>query len=257
MNEQLPLLIELQKADSEIAALRKIIDGLPARLSSSEAPFKEAESLLLAAQQNHAALEKKKRAKEQAIEDLQEKIRKIRQRSTEIKTNKEYQAHLKEIETMERDISSTEDDLLVLMEELDESLKVVSGAKARVAAETRTRDLLRAELEKEIVLRQESLKGLVEVRDSLAAKLDPRAYALYRMILKSGRGLAVAEAVNEVCRGCNIHIPPQLFVELRSSDELIQCPQCRRILFYVRTEKDGHHGKSPLTPPLPEDEDDE
>jgi len=257
VNEQLPFLIALQKVDSEIVAQRKVIDTLPARLSSSEAPLKEAESLLLRAQQSHAAIEKKKRAKEQAVEDLQEKIRKIRQRSTDIKTNKEYQAHLKEIETMEREISSTEDDLLVLMEEIDGSVKAVAEAKARVAEEARRSDIRRAELEKEIALREEALSRLVKERDSLAAKLDPSTQRLYGMVRKAGRGLAVAEAVNEVCQGCNIHIPPQLFVELKSTDELLQCPQCGRILFYVRTDKDLPQPKNSMKPAPSEEGDDE
>jgi predicted nucleic acid-binding Zn-ribbon protein len=34
-----------------------------------------------------------------------------------------------------------------------------------------------------------------------------------------------------------MNIPPQLYVEIRKNEEIIQCPQCLRILFYLEADE--------------------
>jgi predicted nucleic acid-binding Zn-ribbon protein len=36
----------------------------------------------------------------------------------------------------------------------------------------------------------------------------------------------------EVCDGCHMSIPPQLYNELQKSNELITCPSCSRIIYW-------------------------
>jgi predicted nucleic acid-binding Zn-ribbon protein len=54
-------------------------------------------------------------------------------------------------------------------------------------------------------------------------------------LIESSGGIAVTEVKGEVCQGCNMNIPPQLYVEIKSNEEIIQCPQCHRILYYKST----------------------
>ena len=48
-----------------------------------------------------------------------QKVEKLKARTSEIKTNKEYPALLKEIETAEKENKAIEDEILVLMEKID------------------------------------------------------------------------------------------------------------------------------------------
>ncbi|MDH4232853.1 MAG: C4-type zinc ribbon domain-containing protein, partial [Nitrospirota bacterium] len=60
----------------------------------------------------------------------------------------------------------------------------------------------------------------------------PDVYSRYKaLLLDSGDGVAVTTARDELCSGCDMHIPPQLYVEIRKNEDIIQCPQCRRILY--------------------------
>ncbi|MYF47801.1 MAG: hypothetical protein F4214_02335, partial [Candidatus Dadabacteria bacterium] len=45
----------------------------------------------------------------------------------------------------------------------------------------------------------------------------------------NGRALALAE--NEKCTSCNINIPPQLYNEILKRTKLVQCPNCKKILY--------------------------
>jgi predicted nucleic acid-binding Zn-ribbon protein len=234
VDEQLHLLVGLQKIDTGILTLRLKIDSAPAVATLEEAPYKQALKTFETAHQNQLALEKKKKTKETLIEDLTEKIRKLKARSSEIKTNKEYQANLKEIEAVEAEIRSAEDDILSVMEVIDAASKSVE-AQGAVLAEAKVRiEALNKEKEKEIALMEQELQTLKAGRKQLADRIEPDLYSLYMNLLKAGRGLAVAEAKKEICSGCNMNIPPQLFVEIKSVGEIFQCPQCRRILYYEK-----------------------
>jgi predicted nucleic acid-binding Zn-ribbon protein len=234
MNEQLRLLIELQKLDSVILSARFRMDAIPAKISSHEEPLKIAEASYEKAKQHNSSLEKKKRDKENKIDDINEKIKKLNQRTSEIKSNVEYQAHLKEIETIKNKLTMEEDELLAIMELIEESSKILESEKAHIAEEKSKINAIKKELEKETLQCEEELKRLKEDRKRVSEKIDSDIYNQYVSLLKTCRGTAVVEAEDEICKGCNIHIPPQLFVEIKTSGEIIHCPQCRRILYYVK-----------------------
>ncbi len=234
MEEQLQLLVDLQKLDTNILTLRYKIDSMPSHIAAEEAPYKEARKAYEAAHQQQLTLVKKKKDKERQIEDSAEKIKKLRARSSEIKTNKEYQAHLKEIESVESEIRLAEDDVLSLMEVIETVSKTTEAENARLTAAKDKAEALNKERAKEIEFIEQELQALKEKRRLLADKIGPELYTRYMNLLKAGRGCAVAEVIKEVCQGCNMNIPPQLFVEIKNSDTLLQCPQCRRILYFVK-----------------------
>ncbi|MBZ0156134.1 MAG: hypothetical protein K8I29_07950 [Alphaproteobacteria bacterium] len=239
MNEQLQLLIDLQKLDTLILSSRMRIDAIPAALSSHEAPLRNAEAAFESQRQTYAALEKRKKDKESEIEELREKAKKLKQRTSEIKNNKEYQAHLKEIEKIERDLKTADDALFSLMESLEESSRLLTEETARIAEERVKVEAVRKDLEREVLQREQELKGHKEQRKKLVSRIEGDLYTLYMNIMKASRGLAVVEAKNEVCQGCNLHIPPQMFVEIKANNEIVECPQCRRILYYVKPEAEA------------------
>ena len=46
-------------------------------------------------------------------------------------------------------------------------------------------------------------------------------------------GKAVVETKSEVCLGCHMNIPPQLFNDVKKNEEIVICAYCNRILYYV------------------------
>jgi predicted nucleic acid-binding Zn-ribbon protein len=230
-------LIALQDVDTKILFLHARIDEMPSRLAMTEAPLKKLDETITKAQKEHDTLLKKRKDKERDADVIREKINKAKLRSSEIKTNKEYQAHLREIEAMEGEIHVVEDEVLLLMESLEESSKRVEEDKAAAARELIQVERLREECRKTIADLETELGTFREERKKIAGTVLNDVYTTYINLLKTRRGLAVVEAKNEICGGCNLHIPPQLFVEIKTTDEIIQCPQCRRILYFLKQEQ--------------------
>jgi predicted nucleic acid-binding Zn-ribbon protein len=238
VKDLIKFLIALQEIDTRIIDKRFFIDKVPLRIHEVDEPLKLAKTELEKMRQKSDALLKKKREKEQVLEETGEKIKKMKGRVSEIKTNKEYQAHLKEIESSESEIAAIEDEILVAMEELDASLRQQKEKEEKVNREVSKIDAFKKELDREVEEYERQLAALKEERAKLVGSIDPEAYARYMTLLKTGSGVAVTQARDELCTGCNMNIPPQLYVEIRKNEEVIQCPQCLRILYYSDNQTD-------------------
>jgi predicted nucleic acid-binding Zn-ribbon protein len=232
VKDLLKLLVDLQHRDSLILEKRRFIDKVPLRIFEVDEPLKKAKLELENIKKKNEAALRKKKEKESELSETQEKIRKMKARISDLKTNKEYQAYQKEIEGSEKEITAIEDVILQLMEEIDAVSKEQKAKEAAVNAEIQKIDAFKAELDAEVVKNERELALLKQERAGTVARIDPDVYKTYmRILLDSGDGVAVTTARNELCSGCDMNIPPQLYVEIRKNQELLQCPQCRRILY--------------------------
>lgn len=232
MKEEIISLVELQEIDSAIAKKTESMYAIPRKISTVEHALKDVQAVYDRQKQQCEALEKKKKDKERMLDDINEKVKKLKSRASEIKTNKEYQAHLKEIEQAEKERLAVEDEILSLMETVDASSKELKNEEARVRVEKEKIEAFKKKLEEEVSMIKQDVEGLELRRKEHAAAIDKDLYALYFKLLENKRGLAIVEAKNEICRGCNMNIPPQLYVELKRIDKIHTCPQCGRILYW-------------------------
>ncbi len=209
-----------------------MMDVIPSKISEAEQPLKESRMALDKTKQMRSSLEKKKRDKENGLDAINEKIKKLKARIAEIKTNKEYQAHLKEIESVEKERYTVEDEILFVMEEIEASSKKIESEEAKLRTEKDKIEAFKKHLEKEMLDAEKELLTLEETRLRIVDNIDKETYKQYIVLIESCNGIAVTEAKEEICQGCNMNIPPQLFVEIKKNEEIINCPQCRRILYY-------------------------
>jgi predicted nucleic acid-binding Zn-ribbon protein len=56
------------------------------------------------------------------------------------------------------------------------------------------------------------------------------------MATRSRDGIAVAEVKNGACSACFMSLRPQMLVELKTTDKMITCESCTRIL-YIESDK--------------------
>lgn len=232
MNKQLEHLIQLQQIDSKIRAIQRTIEDVPGKITEVESPLQVSQNVLNRIKQQYDAFEKKKREKERALEDINDKINKLKMRTGEIKTNKEYQALLKEIKTVEDDRSSIEDDILSAMEDADTLGKQIKTEEHNYRVNKEKVEALKKDIENEKSETEKELLTVQGIREKVIEAVDSEVYDQYFMLLEICGGLAVIEVKDEICQGCNMNIPPQLFVELKKNEEIYNCPHCRRIIFY-------------------------
>ena len=158
MNAQLSLLVQLQQFDLNIHQLDDQRQQIPARIHEARSPLDQATVRLEVIQ---AAIEKAtadRRSGEQDLEDQESHVHKLRTRLMELKTNKEYQAHLFEIDLANKKKDSLEERVLMAMERGEEKQKELEEVQKFV--ETMQKDVL-----KEGQVTPDDLKNLLEKLD--------------------------------------------------------------------------------------------
>ena len=246
MNSDLANLIELQKADAEMARLNAEISALPKKVAAIEEKLAGSRDRAEKAKAALKADEAARRKHEGEIEVQRQKISKYRDQMLNVKTNQEYQALGHEITFAEQNIAKLEDKILETMVDADGKNSDLKRAEGDLKAHT-------AEIEKEKAVARERtaederlLSEWKQKRDGIRAAVNGDILRHYDRVLKF-RGSAIAEAVDLRCAACQVLLRPQVYNELRSTEKFITCDSCHRILYY-----DPAHDSNPVVPRAPE-----
>ena len=238
LRKQISWLVKLQAVDTQIYRLQQEQKGAPLKI-------KELQELFIRKKENLDSLEKKaqellRQRKEKELEcaSREEQMRKMQIQLYQLKTNKEYSAKLKEIDTVKADKSVLEDAILVLMEESDKLGNEIKKEKAFLAEEEKKDN---AEIQK-IELRgkeiEDKLSTLKSQREQIAQQVDSKILAKYERVLANRDYLAIVRVENNACQGCFMNVPPQVINLIRMYNNLVICEVCQRIL-YIEEEAIG------------------
>lgn len=232
LNQNLSPLIELQKLDLRITEITDQRKKIPERLHAVEAPVREAKQVLQETNASIDALVKERRAHEKDVEAQDAHTDKMRARLSELKTNKEYQAHLFELQMANKKKSEIEDKVLACMEKIEQLQQTAREAQEKVgivesgfAKEKQVLD----ELDKKL---SEELAQLELQQQEHAARVEKSLLARYSKLKAARKDQALAAIKGGMCSGCRLQIPPQLIAEVKRSQDLHTCPYCHRMLYW-------------------------
>jgi predicted nucleic acid-binding Zn-ribbon protein len=233
MLPDLDRVIRLQQLETAAdEARRKIADhpqralALDERLAAARAAVDGVKALLTEALTS-------RRAEEKEVSTVQTRLAKYKDQLLEVKTNREYQAMLHEIETAQNDIKAREDRILETMMKSDEMNAELKKAEAELKTVEKTVAAERQVMEQEVTALQAELDKTAVAREKLAAEIDRHTLAIFETTAKGRKGIAVSEARDGMCMICHVRLRPQVFNEVRRNDSIIQCDSCRRILYFV------------------------
>jgi len=232
VNPDLRNLIALQDLELKIASLQKQSSEIPGKTQSFENELARIRAEYDEEVTRSKDLANQRRTYEGEVEMLQTKLSRFKDQLMTVKTNKEYTAMLHEIQMAEDHIRSEEDKILDIMEkteDLDQVLKEAEQAMLKKCAEIQ--EEIRKTTESAPQLESE-LSRLQEEKNTVETTIDRDLLARYRRIARASRGLALAEARDELCSACHVRIRPQMYAELLRTDNIYSCDSCSRILFH-------------------------
>jgi uncharacterized protein len=236
LKDEICLLIKLQHCDNRIREVRRRKEEGPLKIRQIEEGLKSAEKEAQEAHDQFEALKKDRHKIEQEVQELDGKIDKSSVKLSQIKSNKEYTAALKEIDDLKRTKFITEDKIIEVMEK-------IAGLEQGSAEEDRRLVELREQAEKdkkqileELASLEQELTALEERRKHLTKDVEPELLKKYLFLHERRNGLAVSAVVTGVCQTCHLGIPPQKFNELIRGNVVMTCPHCHRIMYWGEDE---------------------
>jgi len=222
----------LQTLDIKIRGMQREKDEIPTRLAALEGDFKKEEEKVLGQKAELDRLLKDRRHKEKELEEEVERVKKAEARVFEIKTNKEYQAVLKEIEGAKKLNRQREEEILGILERFEELQKVARQGEKELEAKRKEYQQQLSELQERAAQFEQKMAAEVKKWDERQRGIPSDLLSKYRMLLEKRQGIAVAPVSNGVCQACHMNLRPQLYIELQKQQTLILCPNCSRILFW-------------------------
>jgi len=230
MQQHIESLQKLQTVDLRIRELAEGLERYPNEIDDLKKDLLEKEESINLKETTLSELKEQRDGLEFSLRSNQESIKKSEERLFAIKTHKEYEALQKEITDTRKENLEIEDRTISVMAEIEETEATLAEEKETYATLKEQYAGQIAEKEKKIEELEISREPAEREKSEILSTIDPKILPLYERIFKrNGRALALAE--NEQCTSCNINIPPQLYNEILKQTKLVQCPNCKKILY--------------------------
>ena len=249
LRQQLALLYQLQKRDSELLTIQQKLQDIPNQIKQQQAEVAKHEVDLAAKAAELAEVEKTQRTKNAEIEMNAVQREKYQDEQRTVTSNEAYTALERQIEFLDQQDEEAEDTILILMEESDQlkqelgELEVlVNQEKEKTATET---EQLRQELRTLETQKDEQLKQRKEFLPQIDKVRRDEYHRWMKAQLASQSGAARARAgfialgKNGTCSTCRIAIQPQTLKEAQKYEKPVYCSSCKRLLYVEPATPDG------------------
>jgi len=231
MIERIEVLRRLQLLRSKIGELeeykeyrRKDIQEEKIQLESKSTLSKQKHEELLSAQKGIGT-------KELDLKTDEEQINKFKAQLNSIKTNKEYSALRSEIGCKEADKSLLEDEILSMMSTLEATSAEYKKLTEELKQDEEKLNEFIKSVDEDIKKTDEEIEKLQNDQEKYSNLLDEDTLYHYKRLSNVKNGKAIIEVVDNVCGGCFMNITLQTLNSLMGGNDLVLCPNCKRILF--------------------------
>lgn len=219
---------KLARIEAARAAVQQDVEALRQSLTAVTAKREQAE--------------RDRKAEELEIESEKVHLKDREAKLFAIKTNKEYQAGIKEVAEAKKVLKGREDRVLQLME-LVEGLgkECTQLSQALADKENACATDLQAIVQEAAELTRERDEAQVAA-GTVERQLRKETLEAYRYVQRRYPD-AMAAVNGTTCSGCHMRVPPQRLLELRKFVDLISCSTCYRILYFVEPVEEAEGGK--------------
>jgi uncharacterized protein len=238
IRDQIAFLEELSSIDVDLRRIEEHLDRHKKGLSGMQTEVKALEERARVDRETLAAMDKTRGELTAELRQMTAQIERSREKLGRSRNERESNAAQREVEELRKLHRDREEDL----ERLNSS---ADSARAAIEEADKKRGAISSELSGTVEgitstigeLEAEKAKHSAE-RARVVAKLPTALYRRYESI-RTRRPVAIAKTHDGTCLGCHLAVPPMMFQKMRRQEEFEQCPQCRRILYYVPLEAGG------------------
>ncbi|KPL05292.1 MAG: hypothetical protein AMJ73_01380 [candidate division Zixibacteria bacterium SM1_73] len=232
-DKDMEMILKLQAIDYELGELDRSKDYLPDMINNLESEMQETSSALESFEKEVTEQTLLHKKLDIELAALNQELAKLQKQMQVIKTNKEYDALTNEIVNRKLKISSTEEEILKILTNIDDLKEKIKEYKEKLEEVNKNNTTQLAYLRKELNSIEDKIKIKEGERKNLTVRIDKRLLSTYERVRK-GRGDQVVVTIKKrACTGCYKGIPPQKIQEIRKGEQIFTCDNCGRILIWT------------------------
>ena len=231
--KQIEQLISLQKVDDQIHTIQNELALAPLELENLRREFAEVTVRRERQADKMAHLHEQEKRLGIEIEDEMARIKKSKNKMMQAGNSKEYNAMMREMDSLERMNKDREQEKTTLIEELTTQIAVQKELDERYAELSAAIENCSASLDKRTEKGREDEVALQQARLDCAREVPRPVFERYEFIRNRLSHPVIVPVKAGVCTGCHIAIPPQSFIELQKGAHILSCPNCQRLMYWV------------------------
>ncbi len=238
MQSDLEMLLKLQVIDYDLGELERSKDYLPDMMENLRREIEEAENLFRDTQKEISDSKVQQRGLELEVASKQAELKKLQDQMMAIKTNKEYDALVSQIDVVKGVINDKETILLELIEKLEKLESDIKDyeLKSREISDRNSKEL------RILQEKMDSVGSKIQVkegeRSNITVRIPKRTMSVYEMVRKSRGGTVVVAVKKRACGACYKALPPHRIQEIKRGDQIITCDNCGRMLIWQNGESE-------------------
>ena len=232
MSSELEKLIELQKTDTNIRRLKKAIATAEQRRASIEQEFERHASSIREIQGKRDTAQTGRAALEKQIAENKTYLERADRNLKHAQNQKEYETAMRESDALQKQIAALETQVLERMTETEDVERVLAERSDEINSHESNRATALDDFDKEVAADRKELETETAKRHEVFITLPAQMASVYnRLAQRSRDGIAVAEVKGGSCSACFMKLRPQMLVNLKTTDKIITCENCTRILY--------------------------
>lgn len=232
MKSELEKLIELQKTDTNLRKLKKAIETAEQRRASIGQEFEQHASSIREIQARRDTAQTKRADLERRISEDKTYLERANRNLKTAVDQKQYETAMRETDALQKQISALETQVLEQMTEIEEVEKILSERSEEIDSLDSNQKSALKEFDQEVAANQREFDTESKKRHEVFVTLPAQMASIYnRLAQRSRDGIAVAEVVNGSCSACFMKLRPQMQLELKTTDRIMTCENCTRILY--------------------------
>jgi len=232
VKSELEKLIALQKTDTNIRKLKKAIETAEERRASIEQEFEQHAFSIREIQATRDKAQMGRADLERQIAENKTYLERADRNLKGSQNQKEYETAMRETDALQKQISAFETQVLERMTEIEEVEKILAERSEEIDSLETNRKKALKEFDKALAANRQEFEAETAKRHEVFITLPPQMASIYnRLAQRSRDGIAVAEVTGGSCSACFMKLRPQMQVELKTSNRIMTCESCTRILY--------------------------
>lgn len=232
MQAEVMALLRLQVIDYDLGELERSKEYLPDMMDNLQREIIDARERFERATADLEAARIRQKHLELEIATREAGLQKFQQQMMSIKTNKEYDALVAEIDGVKSAINKHETELLETMEVVKTLESSIVEFRERAVQIKENNEKQLSILKEKIESIGDKVQGKQVEREQLLVDVPRRIMSVYDRVRRGKGGAAIVAVKNRACSGCFKQLTPKKIQDIRRADGIFTCDNCGRLLFW-------------------------
>ncbi|MCB2230733.1 hypothetical protein KQH82_08455 [bacterium] len=232
MNSDLEKLLRLQVIDYDIGELERSKEYLPDMIENLNREIEESKTKLVDAKASLEEARTRQKQLELDIKTQETQLQKYQQQMMSIKTNKEYDALVAEIDAIKEGMSNNETELLQTIEQAETLEKEIGELEEKCTQIEENNKKQLEILQGKIDSIGETMSSKENDRGEIVSSIPRSTFSVYERVRRGKGTQAVVVVKKRACGACFKALTPKKIQEVKRADRVYTCDHCGAIIYW-------------------------